>query len=647
MMMQKRYRKNSLKILIIVIVGISLFFILSRQEILGIQEDILSKQADLEMDFKTQDYTFDNPQVILNPYRNAPLCALILFKSKDEEAVTVTITGKDEQTTYQNTFKQGINHILPIYGLYPDAENEVILEMDGQQKSIIIQTDKLPEDFVLPSSVECDTTMADSKLFFFTPSSKGYTFALDKNGDIRWYLTQTAIWEINRLKNGNLLVSSDRLMNLPYYMTGLYEMDLLGKVYREYRVPGGYHHDYYELDSGNLLVCSNIFNNESGTVEDVVVEIDRQTGKLVSTVDLKDILPMTSGRNEDWTSFDWFHNNSVWYDKKTDELILSGRHQDAVVAIDYSTRKLKWILGDSEGWDEAYQSYFLTPKGSEFEWQWEQHAAMLTPDGELFLFDNGKNKSKQKEKYIPAKESYSRGVLYRVDEMNKTVEQVWQYGKERGSEFYSPYISDVDYLGKEHYLIHSGGISYKDGEILNVPASLGKADTLKSITTEIVGDQVIFEVQIPANEYRVEKMDLYSSKGLELGQGETLGSLGETKVSAQYRKLAFYTEEPDEGLEKRRITFKREKDRLVICAQAYRDQPLSIILKQGINCKEYNIRATRKPYTAMCVDIFTTEEKKNGMSVTQYINEDGLEGLYQIYIKMDDKVYKTKKWVKF
>ena len=27
-----------------------------------------------------------------------------------------------------------------------------------------------------------------------------------------------------------------------------------------------------------------------------------------------------------------------------------------------------------------------------------------------------------------------------------TIEQVWQYGKERGSEFYSPYISDVDYL---------------------------------------------------------------------------------------------------------------------------------------------------------------------------------------------------------
>ena len=46
-----------------------------------------------------------------------------------------------------------------------------------------------------------------------------------------------------------------------------------------------------------------------------------------------------------------------------------------------------------------------------------------------------------------------------------TISQVWQYGKERGSEFYSPYVSDVDYLENNHYLILSGGISYKNGKI--------------------------------------------------------------------------------------------------------------------------------------------------------------------------------------
>ena len=31
-------------------------------------------------------------------------------------------------------------------------------------------------------------------------------------------------------------------------------------------------------------------------------------------------------------------------------------------------------------------------------------------------------------------------------EKEMTIEQIWQYGKELGSKFYSPYISDVDYF---------------------------------------------------------------------------------------------------------------------------------------------------------------------------------------------------------
>ena len=39
--------------------------------------------------------------------------------------------------------------------------------------------------------------------------------------------------------------------------------------------------------------------------------------------------------------YDWFHNNSVWYDKDTNSITLSGRHQDAVINIDYDTGELK------------------------------------------------------------------------------------------------------------------------------------------------------------------------------------------------------------------------------------------------------------------------------------------------------------------
>ena len=56
---------------------------------------------------------------------------------------------------------------------------------------------------------------------------------------------------------------------------------------------------------------------------------------------------------------------------------------------------------------------------------------------------------------------------------------------------------------------------------------------------------------------------------------------------------------------------------------------------------------SKKPYTALCVDIFSDEENANGIVVTKYINQDNLNGKYSIYIKIDDIIYNTGKYVDF
>jgi len=466
--------------------------------------DIISYQSELESKITALGYTIDNPNVILNPYEISPLTALVAFETNDYVSPTVTIVGKSEKTTYTNTFKENKIHYLPIYGLYPDYNNEIVISIGNITKTITIKTDPLPDNFVLPINVYKKEEKLTNDLYFFTPSSAGYTCAYDINGDVRWYLTEYFIWEIDRLSNGNLMLSSNRLINDPYYMTGLVEIDMLGKIYFEYILDGGYHHDYFEMPNGNILVASDNFEN--GTVEDFIVELNRKDGSIVKTIDLTNIIPMEDGKSESWVAYDWFHNNSVWYDEKTNSITLSGRHQDIVVNLDYETEKINYIIGDSTNFSKDFKKYFLTPIKDNFEWSWSQHAAMILPDGNVFIFDNGNNKSKNKEEYVDASNSYSRGVIYKIDKENMTIEQVWQYGKERGSDFYSPYISDVDYLNENHYLIHSGGISYKNGQVLNVPAQLGEADTLKSITVELINDEIIFELNLPTNNYRVEKL---------------------------------------------------------------------------------------------------------------------------------------------
>lgn len=654
-MQRKKRNKKIITIIISIIVLIilgSIFYSynnLKDKSKIDLTASLVTKQNEIEKTIKTNGYTIDNPKVLLDPYNASPLTALILFETEEEVSPKITIEGKDKLTTIETEFAKNTKHYLPIYGLYADYNNKVDISYtlsDGKKitKQVEIQTDKLPDDFVLPTSVKKDSSKLTNDLYFFTPSSKGYTCAYDVNGDVRWYLSNNAVWDNTRLKNGHMMVSTERLVNSPYYMTGLYEIDLLGHIYNEYSLKGGYHHDYFELPNGNLLVASDDFNNESGTVEDYIVELDRTTGNIIKTWDLKDILNMEDGKSENWSSYDWFHNNSVWYDDATNSITLSGRHQDAVINIDYTTGKLNWIIGDPTNWSSEYQKYFFTPVGEDFEWQWSQHAAMITPEGYVFIFDNGNNKSKDSSKYVDATNSYSRGVMYKIDTDKMTIEQVYEYGKERGSSFYSPYISDVDYLEKNHYLIHSGGIVYVDGKNSNQPAGFSSNTTLKSDTVEVLNNKVIFEIVLPTNNYRVEKLSLYTENDYENTLGKRLGSLGETKVSKKDNKF-IKTVEIDDDYNKRNITLTNEEDRLVISGKFKKGENVSFILRKGFTNNYYDQIISKKPYTALCVDIFTEEETNEGINITRYINKETLRGKYSIYIKINDKIYKTNNYI--
>ena len=658
MVRRKIMKKKNIILIIIVILLVLIFggiFIYNHQFVntkeLAVTESLITKQAKYEEELITKGYTIDNPNVVLDPYHNSPLTALVMFETEEEVTPTITVHGEDELSTFSHTFESSKIHYLPVYGLYPDTENTVTITYteDGEEKEkeLKIKTEALPEDFILPTSVEADKENLSNDLYFFTPSSKGYTCAYDVNGDVRWYLSSNALWDNARLENGHLLISTERLINSPYYMTGLYEIDLLGKIYQEYSLPGGYHHDYDELPNGNLLVASDDFNNPSGTVEDYIVELDRTTGNIVKTFDLKDVLPMEEGKSENWINYDWFHNNSVWYDEATNSITLSGRHQDAVINIDYESGELNWIIGDSTNWSEEYQKYFFTPVGDDFEWQWSQHAAMITPEGYVFILDNGDNKSKVKEEYVSAEDSYTRGVMYKIDTDEMTIEQVWEYGKERGSEFYSPYISDVDYIEKDHYIVHSGGIVYKDGKVQNQPAGLGGADELVSDTVELLNDEVIFEIKLPTNNYRVEKMNVYEVGEYQKGQAKRLGSLGKTEVTKTGFGLSPSTSDLKEIKEEHEIEFTKEEDRLVFTGRFKRGVDVNIVLYQDLFTKVYNVSISKKPYTALCVDIFSEEETENGITVTKYINAEGLSGKYSIYLEVDGKLYNSGEYVTF
>ncbi|OON99184.1 MAG: hypothetical protein ATN35_01825 [Epulopiscium sp. Nele67-Bin004] len=151
-----------------------------------------------------------------------------------------------------------------------------------------------------------------------------------------------------------------------------------------------------------------------------------------------------------------------------DAIIISGRNQ-AVISINKTTKQLNWILSEPINWLPKFHKYLLKPTGNDFEYPYAQHNAILTKDRTLLLFDNGIYRSLNKEiAFAKDRVEYSRGVEYKIDIENMTVEQVWQFGKEREQDWYSKFISSIQQLDNNNILMCSGGIKGPKASVVEV-----------------------------------------------------------------------------------------------------------------------------------------------------------------------------------
>lgn len=597
---------------------------------------IIEKQETLEKDFISEGYTIDNPNIIINPYGNSPLTALIIFETEELEKIKVTIKGKNEYTTISHEFKEDTIHHLPIYGLYADYNNEIVIETKDSSYTYYLKTLALPDEITIPTVLNNDINYAHNQMYFLSLATIGYSVGYDFDGEIRYYLKydNAANWGLRELSDGYYTIGTDRLNNTPYYNTGLYKIDLLGKVYQEINVPDGYHHSVFEMPNGNLLIANNNYDNNS--VEDNIIEIDKNTGEVVKSINLKDILPIDQGKSENWTNEDWFHNNSVYYSDKTNELLVSGRHLDIVVSIDYDSLKINYIIGDNQGFSEEMQKYFLTPTNNEeFIWNYSQHAAMILENGDYFIFDNGNNRSKNKDEYLSATNNYSRGVIYNINKEDMTIKQVYQFGKELGSSFYSPYVGDVDELGNNHYIIHSGGIVMIDGIVQNQPMGFLDNTELLSRTYEVIDNHVIYELELENNYYNIAKLPFYTNNtNFTLNTKENIiGSLKDTEIKEILDTKLKDTVAIDNVYD---IEVSLQQDRLSVIGTYNKLDMVDLILENKDGQLVYPIPITDNVNGAMCVFIPGTNVSENKLRIAKYINDtNNISGTYQVYLRIN------------
>jgi arylsulfate sulfotransferase len=215
-------------------------------------------------------------------------------------------------------------------------------------------------------------------------------------------------------------------------------------------------------------------------------------------------------------SNDWLHMNSIVYDPSDRSIIVSCKAQSAVVKLSYPGMQIKWILGPQDNWSQKYQPYLLKPVGNNFDWFWSQHHATLyspDPSGnlvDLLLFDNGNYRSFSLANAYPPSEWYSKMAHYRIDEAARTVELVWEYGRERGPAIFSAARGSAYHLANGDVLGTWGDI-YKDaqGNPADTDSATGSEET-KIIEVDPSTNAVVFESSAAAETYRAMRLGMYA-----------------------------------------------------------------------------------------------------------------------------------------
>ncbi len=496
--------------------------------------------------------------VIVNPYGYSPLTAVINRKTQNPTDIKVTVKGKGENGV-DITYDVGRSSLLtndgiPVFGLYPDYRNTVIVsyKLDGKPitDTYSILTSPIQVNYMdtrnitalpTPKVTKVDPAFKDrlylvnsgtrppkgSEINWIMPKTANMSksaanpsggslafetiplnYVVDTQGEIRWWLNPEAIYDG---VNYNI---KDRGYAMGLYPTkaGTYtmvqgqrwmELALDGRIIK-HDLPAGYidlSHASWELPNGDILLraAKYRYNRPDGqvvqSVRDIIIQVDR-SGNVKDEWDLNVILDPTRDaliKNLDLgavcmnvdldnqgkavgsepqapfgdaagvgTGRNWAHTNSVAYDPSDDSIIVSVRHQ-GVMKIGRD-KEVKWILAPSVGWKNGLEKKLLKPVDKngkpikceengvcegDFDFVYTQHAAwpLASPNGNLVIFDNGQIRHYE-QPALPSM-NYSRLVEYKVDQKNMTVQQTWEYGKERGFESFAPITSNASYQ-KDH-----------------------------------------------------------------------------------------------------------------------------------------------------------------------------------------------------
>jgi hypothetical protein len=438
-------------------------------------------------------------QAVITPTAN-PLVALYSVPPSPEGTVHVEFSVAGDNPSWRSTNVlpsiPGKSTNLLVAGMLPNTTYQVRHVLgDGTTSSpLLFTTGSLPSALTLPTFTVIQPPGPDSDLdqdMLFhqlgrPPQNGPYPFVTDLTGQVVWYYDSAQAGLLpnypgvgSSLVPGGtvLLIGADIYTALPLSRNVLREIDLAGNTLRETNIAAvnaqltalghqiiySFTHDVQRLPNGQTAVIGvtertvNINGIPTDYVGMMIIvlnadfqvtwawdafdHLDVNRGPVLGEIVQPGIVDPAASVPR-LPAVDWLHLNAVSWSPADGNLVLSVRHQDWVIKIDYRN-------GGGDGhivWRLGQDGDFTVNSTDPNPWFSHQHNAHYIDDSTLILFDNGNTRRASDPN------ADSRGQVWTLDE--KTMTATLVFNVDLGN--YSPALGAAQLLSNGNYDFTSG-----------------------------------------------------------------------------------------------------------------------------------------------------------------------------------------------
>lgn len=468
-----------------------------------VQNQISAQLATLKNKRK---YSLTKPLLVSNPYLTNTTGLYIYFETDKAVKVNYTVEAKGYQDYSAKLYNpQGTyakKHEYQLIGAVAGVKNKITItttDKQGKQTKKVLTYKPNKLQSVASNQYEVSKTSSKQKL----SSGLYVVIGLQAATNIRasYYVDNSGVIraEIPLLGYNSMrfIMTAKHEFYLGLNDQKIGKLNRLGKLTQIIDCKSqGYklHHDFATDSKGDIwaLATSTKKEKESQYVEDYLIKIDHQTGKVTKAFDMQDLLPelykQAKGIEKHSNNIglrDVVHLNTIQI-VNDGQVIVSSRETSTIIKLSQinTNPKITYFIANQSIWEKIgdYSKYLLTKKG-DFLDQTGQHSVTYQTDSKLkdgqyylYMFDNNSAlmDSRPDFSWKALKSLATNGVKlatksmyykYLVDEKQGTYELVDSFTVP-----YSAYVSSVqNYQG--NIVVTSGGknmiLEYsKDGKLL-------------------------------------------------------------------------------------------------------------------------------------------------------------------------------------